>query len=46
MNKQHYIKPATVVFAVQPLAILAGISTFKLENNKVTSGDDEEDVWE
>lgn len=46
MNKQHYIKPATTVFAVQPLAILAGSGTFKLENNKVTSGDDEEDVWE
>lgn len=46
MNKQHYIKPATVVFAVQPLAILAGSGTFKLENNKVTSGDDEEGVWE
>lgn len=25
MNKQHYIKPATTVFAVQPLAILRGI---------------------
>ena len=45
MNKQHYIKPATTVFAVQPLAILAGSDTFKLENNTVTSGD-EEDVWE
>ena len=32
MNKQHYIKPATTVFAVQPLAILAGSGTFKLEN--------------
>lgn len=30
MNKQHYIKPATTVFAVQPLAILAGSGTFKL----------------
>ena len=28
MNKQHYIKPATTVFAVQPLAILAGSGTF------------------
>lgn len=45
MNKQHYIKPATTVFAVQPLAILAGSGTFLSENDKVTSGD-EEDVWE
>lgn len=45
MNKQHYIKPATTVFAVQPLAILAGSGTFKLENDKVASGD-EDDVWE
>lgn len=52
MNKQHYIKPATTVFAVQPLAILAGSATgnitesrgFSVED-KVTSGD-EEDVWE
>lgn len=46
MNKQHYIKPATTVFAVQPLAILAGSSTFKLQSNTVTSGDGDEDVWE
>lgn len=45
MNKQHYIKPATTVFAVQSLAILAGSGTFKLENDKVTCGD-EENVWE
>ena len=45
MNKQHYIKPATTVFAVQPLAILAGSGTFKFENNTLTSGD-EDDVWE
>lgn len=46
MNKQHYIKPATTVFAVQPLAILAGSGKFKLENNTVTCGDDDADVWE
>lgn len=46
MNKQHYIKPATTVFAVQPLAILAGSGTFELKNNTVTSGDGDEDVWE
>lgn len=52
MNKQHYIKPATTVFAVQPLAILAGSATgnitesrgFSVED-KVASGDGE-DVWE
>lgn len=46
MNKQHYIKPATTVFAVQPLDILAGSGTFKLQSNTVTSGDGDEDVWE
>lgn len=52
MNKQHYIKPATTVFAVQPLAILAGSGTgtaTKISSttgpDPVTSGD-EEDVWE
>ncbi len=45
MNKQHYIKPATTVFAVQPLDILAGSGTFKLENDKVSCGDGD-DVWE
>ena len=45
MNKQHYIKPATTVFAVQPLAILAGSGTIKLENDKVSCGDGD-DVWE
>ncbi len=46
MNKQHYIKPATTVFAVQPLAILAGSSTGNITvQGDVTSGD-EEDVWE
>ena len=52
MNKQHYIKPATTVFAVQPLAILAGSATgnitesrgFSVED-KVASGDGE-DEWE
>lgn len=52
MNKQHYIKPATIVFAVQPLAILAGSATgnitesrgFSVED-KVASGDGD-DVWE
>lgn len=52
MNKQHYIKPATTVFAVQPLDILAGSATgnitesrgFSVED-KVASGDGE-DVWE
>ncbi len=52
MNKQHYIKPATTVFAVQPLAILAGSATgnitesrgFSVED-KVASGDGD-DVWE
>ena len=46
MNKQYYIKPATTVFAVQPLAILAGSGSFELKNNTVTSGDGDEDVWE
>ena len=47
MNKQHYIKPATTVFAVQPLAILAGSGTGNITvQGDVTSGDDEEDVWE
>lgn len=50
MNKQHYIKPATTVFAVQPLAILAGSgnipenSGFSVDD-KITSGDND-DVWE
>ena len=52
MNKQHYIKPATTVFAVQPLDILAGSGTGSIQENrgfsvedKVTSGD-EDGVWE
>ena len=46
MNKQYYIKPATTVFAVQPLAILAGSGTGNITvQGDVTSGD-EEDVWE
>lgn len=46
MNKQHYIKPATTVFAVQPLAILAGSSTGNITvQGDVTSGDGD-DVWE
>lgn len=52
MNKQNYIKPATTVFAVQPLAILAGSRTGTATKNSsitgpdaVTSGDGE-DVWE
>lgn len=52
MNKQHYIKPATIVFAVQPLDILAGSGTGTATKNSsitgpdaVTSGDGE-DVWE
>ena len=46
MNKQHYIKPATTVFAVQPLDILAGSGTENITvQGDVTSGD-EEDVWE
>lgn len=52
MNKQHYIKPATTVFAVQPLAILAGSGTGTATKNSsitvqgdVTSGDND-DVWE
>ena len=52
MNKQHYIKPATTVFAVQPLAILAGSGTGNIQENrgcsvedKVASGDGD-DVWE
>lgn len=52
MNKQHYIKPATTVFAVQPLAILAGSGTGNIQENRGFSGPDdvksgdEEDVWE
>lgn len=52
MNKQHYIKPATTVFAVQPLAILAGSnpgtatqSSSITVQGDLTSGDGE-DVWE
>lgn len=52
MNKQHYIKPATIVFAVQPLAILAGSNPGNIQENRgfsvddeVTCGDDE-GVWE
>lgn len=52
MNKQHYIKPATTVFAVQPLAILAGSNPGNIQENRgfsvnddVKSGDGD-DVWE
>lgn len=52
MNKQLYIKPATTVFAVQPLAILAGSGTGDIPENRgfsvqgdVKSGDGD-DVWE
>lgn len=51
MNKQHYIKPATVVFAVQPLAILAGSNPGNIQENRGFSVDDEvksgdgDDVW-
>ena len=51
MNKQHYIKPATIVFAVQPLAILAGSGTGNIQENRGFSVDDEvksgdaDDVW-
>ena len=52
MNKQHYIKTATTVFAVQPLDILAGSGTENIQENrgfsvedKVASGDGD-DVWE
>lgn len=53
MNKQHYIKPATTVFAVQPLAIFAGSGTGTATKNSsitvqgdVTCGDNDADVWE
>lgn len=51
MNKQHYIKPATTVFAVQPLAILAGSGTGTATKSSITvQGDvtsgDGDDVWE
>lgn len=52
MNKQLYIKPATIVFAVQPLAILAGSNPgTATKNNSITvQGDltsgDGDDVWE
>lgn len=52
MNKQHYIKPATTVFAVQPLAILAGSNPGNIQENRGFSVDDEvrcgddEGVWE
>lgn len=52
MNKQLYIKPATTVFAVQPLAILAGSNPGTATKNSIitvqgdlTSGDGD-DVWE
>ena len=46
MNKQHYIKPATTVFAVQPFAILAGSNTGNITvQGDVTNGDGD-DVWE
>lgn len=41
MNKQHYIKPATIVFAVQPLAILAGSGTgTATQSSSITGPDD------
>ena len=52
MNKQHYIKPATTVFAVQPLAILAGSGPGNTQENRGFSVDDEvkcgdeDGVWE
>lgn len=52
MNKQLYIKPATTVFAVQPLAILAGSGTGDIPENRGFSGPDDltsgdgDDVWE
>lgn len=52
MNKQHYIKPATTVFAVQPLAILAGSATGNITESRGFSGPDDvksgdgDDVWE
>lgn len=52
MNKQHYIKPATTVFAVQPLAILAGSNpgTVTKSSSITVQGDvecgDGDDVWE
>lgn len=52
MNKKHYIKPATTVFAVQPLAILAGSGTENIPGNRGFSGPDDvksgdgDDVWE
>lgn len=52
MNKQLYIKPATTVFAVQPLAILAGSNPGNIQENRGFSVDDEvkcgdnDGVWE
>lgn len=45
MNKQLYIKPATTVFAVQPLAILAGSNPNFTVQGDVECGDGD-DVWE
>lgn len=52
MNKQLYIKPAITVFAVQPLAILAGSGTgTPTQSSSITGPDDltsgdGDDVWE
>lgn len=52
MNKQHYIKPATTVFAVQPLDILAGSATGNITESRGFSVEDEvkcgdeDGVWE
>ena len=52
MNKQHYIKPATTVFAVQPIDILAGSGTENIQENRGFSVEDEvncgdeDGVWE
>lgn len=52
MNKKHYIKPATTVFAVQPLDILAGSGTGSIQENRGFSVEDEvkcgdeDGVWE
>lgn len=52
MNKQLYIMPATTVFAVQPLAILAGSNPGNIQENRGFSVDDEvkcgdnDGVWE
>lgn len=45
MNKKVYEQPRMFVYEVETSAILTGSTGFKVEGD-VTSGDDDNDVWE